>query len=213
MAAAFVLDHVFVAVEPDSAASRRLATAGFALAPPREHPGQGTANVCLHLEGGYLELLRARDAAELASPAVRAIGLGDRLAWRRTGASPFGLLLRGPADAPLPFPTVPYRAPFGDGRFVFRVADQAAEEGVPMIAILPPDLPAHGARARHPNGATRFGTVALDLPQTASAALRWMERSGFVSVREAAEPCMTLTFGETGGALDLAPDAPLSIRW
>lgn len=213
MTAAFILDHVFVAVDPESVAPRRLEAAGFALAPPREHPGQGTANVCLRLDGGYLELLWARDTAELATPAVHAIGLGRRLDWRLTGASPFGLLLRGAEGAAPPFPTVPYRAPFGDGRFVFQVADEPVEAGMPLVAILPPDLPSHGGGTTHPNGVSRFGAVGLDLPRRESAALAWMERAGLVTVRETAAPGMTLTLGDSGVALDLAPDVPLCLRW
>jgi len=215
VAGGITLDHVFVAVAPGSGVPGRLAAAGFVLAAPREHPGQGTANTCLHLDGGYLELLWARDAAELASPAVRPSGLRERLDWWRSGASPFGLLLRAPEGIVPPFPVAPYRAPFGDGRFVFLLADEPVTAGLPLVGILPHGLPAHGGPGDHAMGRRALGRVHLALPQPvgASPALAWLAAAGLCTVEQADAPCLTLHLGEGREVLDLAPEAPLRLRW
>jgi len=216
---AFRIHHVFAAATPGCPSAASLRRHGFAPAVPREHEGQGTANTCLHFANGYLELLWARNAAELDSAAVAPTGLAERLAWRDTGASPFGILLRATGETPTaaPFPVEPYRAPFAGGRFVFLLADEPARRGMPLVAILPPDLPDRTEAVAHPCGAStiehlRF-TVAGD--PDASPALAWLTRAGLCEAARAQTPCLELTLGgaTAPGTLDLAPDAPVRLAW
>jgi Glyoxalase-like domain len=86
------LDHVFCMVRSDDDWAARLAAAGWRLDAGSTHAGQGTRNRRLRWADCYLELLWVHDAAEARHNALR---LDQRAAWERTGASPFGIGLRG----------------------------------------------------------------------------------------------------------------------
>jgi hypothetical protein len=86
------LDHVFCMVGSDDDWAVRLAQAGWRLDAGSTHAGQGTRNRRLRWADCYLELLWVHDAAEARHNALR---LDRRAAWERTGASPFGIGLRG----------------------------------------------------------------------------------------------------------------------
>ena len=86
------LDHVFCMVTPDDGWAARLAAAGWHLDAGMTHAGQGTRNRRLRWPGCYLELVWVHDSAEARHNALR---LDRRAGWRRTGASPFGIGLRG----------------------------------------------------------------------------------------------------------------------
>ena len=85
------LDHVFVCVDDASAAEQALADFGLQFSVHAVHQGQGTANACAFFENAYLELLWRHDDHELRSEVVRPLALWERVRWRHTGASPFGL--------------------------------------------------------------------------------------------------------------------------
>ena len=70
---------------------RRLEAEGWELDAGQAHPGQGTRNRRLLLEGHYFELLWIEDAAEARANPVRL----DRRADPSTGASPIGIGFRG----------------------------------------------------------------------------------------------------------------------
>jgi Glyoxalase-like domain len=86
------LDHVFYMVRSEDDWAARLADAGWRLDGGSTHAGQGTRNRRLRWADCYLELLWVHDAAEARRNALR---LDRRAAWERTGASPFGIGLRG----------------------------------------------------------------------------------------------------------------------
>ncbi len=87
-----VLDHVFCMVPPDGDWAARLRDAGWALDAGTAHIGQGTRNRRLVLARQYLELAWVEDDAVARHNQLR---LDRRADWRRTGASPFGIGLRG----------------------------------------------------------------------------------------------------------------------
>jgi hypothetical protein len=89
---ALELDHVFCLVPPDGDWADRLAAAGWPLDAGTVHEGQGTRNRRLAWEGRYLELVWVHDRAEAAGNVLR---FDRRADWARTGASPFGIGLRG----------------------------------------------------------------------------------------------------------------------
>ena len=91
------LDHVFVCVDDPLAAEATLADFGVTFGLHAIHTGQGTANACAFFDNAYLELLWRHDDGGLQSEAVRPVALWERVRWRQTGASPFGIALR-PAD-------------------------------------------------------------------------------------------------------------------
>src|SRR5437879_3127395 len=88
------VDHVFICVENPHAAERALADFGLQFGRRRIHQGQGTANACAFFDNAYLELLWRHDDDDLQSEVVRPLGLWERVRWRETGASPFGVALR-----------------------------------------------------------------------------------------------------------------------
>ena len=91
-----VLDHIFVCVQRDAEELARMRKLGFTSSFSRVHAGQGTANDLILFERNYLELLFVNDRAEAQSSLVR---LDQRCDWRRTGACPFGVALRGPRSS------------------------------------------------------------------------------------------------------------------
>jgi hypothetical protein len=86
------LDHVFCFVEPDGTWADQLAAAGWHLDEGVSHTGQGTRNRRLFWPEQYLELLWLDDVDEARGNPLR---LDRRSDWARSGASPFGLGLRG----------------------------------------------------------------------------------------------------------------------
>jgi len=88
------VDHVFICVENPHAAERALADFGLQFGRRRIHQGQGTANACAFFDNAYLELLWRHDDDDLQSEVVRPLGLWERVRWRETGASPFGVAFR-----------------------------------------------------------------------------------------------------------------------
>src|SRR5256712_6186320 len=105
------VDHVFICVENPQAAERGVADLGVQFGRRRIHQGQGTANACAFFDNAYLELLWRHDDDELQSEVVRPLGLWERVRWRETGASPFGVAFR-PENGEVPIETRPFEAPF-----------------------------------------------------------------------------------------------------
>jgi hypothetical protein len=96
------LDHMFMCVEDAPAAERALSDFGLRFGLRAVHGGQGTANVCAFFDNAYLELLLRHDDHELRSAVVRPLALWQRVRWRQTGASPFGIALRtGDPEPPM----------------------------------------------------------------------------------------------------------------
>ena len=89
------LDHVFCMVTDPGQAARRLEDDGWVLDAGQAHPGQGTRNRRLRWREQFFELLWVTDSAEARSNPLRLDGRAD---WTATGASPFGLALRGQLD-------------------------------------------------------------------------------------------------------------------
>jgi Glyoxalase-like domain len=86
------LDHIFCLVNPDDDGAARLEGAGWQLDAGSVHAGQGTRNRRLRWSGCYMELLWVHDVVEARHNALR---LDRRAEWERTGASPFGIGVRG----------------------------------------------------------------------------------------------------------------------
>ncbi len=157
----FVLDHVFVCTAPDESttALRRL---GLTVQFERQHPGQGTRNRLALFGPNYLELLWLADRAEAEHNLVR---LDRRVDWRQTGASPFGIAMRGRKDDAPDVPWVHYQLegfPVGlwiDGRTL-------DEPRLPLVFTFdrPADVPAGPAHGGYPKGLLQHacGATAID---------------------------------------------------
>lgn len=197
------LCHVFVFVSPGAPEAEALREAGMVESFRRRHPGQGTANSCWCFDNAYLELLWVEDADELASPQIRRTGLAERSDWRRTGAVPFGIGLRGKA----PFPTFDFRAPYLPEGSVIPVALASGDPRQPFIFRSPgeqrPDQWTDGRAGARQQAAGLAEIVGLSLTLSAapSEALRRLERDGLLSLSRAVDSRMELTVSRTDGNL------------
>jgi Glyoxalase-like domain len=91
-----LFDHVLCIVDDLDSAAIRITEAGWELDRGSVHAGQGTHNRRLAGPTHYLELLHVDDHIEAARNRLR---LDRRANWRTTGASPFGIGLRGQIPA------------------------------------------------------------------------------------------------------------------
>ncbi|HEX8435584.1 VOC family protein [Archangium sp.] len=134
MSPALELCHVFVFVEPGAPEAARLEEAGLRESFRRQHPGQGTTNVCYCFDNAYLELFWVEDEAAVTGPTIARTRLAERARWRETGASPLGIALRTAAPHPsLPFPTWDYRPPYLPAGMVIPVALASEDPRQPFV--------------------------------------------------------------------------------
>ncbi len=213
----YQIDHVFVLTAGHELAVEGLQRAGFAVAPRRGHPGQGTANRCVHLENGYVELLWVDRRDEAVSPLTRPTGLDERSRWTETAASPIGIALRGPANAAPPFPCRSYRPQYLPGDTEILIADEPAARGAPLIFVLPAQLKGHDVELAHANGTRRMTSieVACTVAPDASPALTMLQQRGLCGVKMASQPALHVDIdrGGQGRTLDLGPQTPLTLVW
>lgn len=205
------LCHVFMFVAPGAPEAERLAAVGLHESFRREHPGQGTANLCYCFDNAYLELLWVADASALAAPAVARTGLAERAAWRLGDASPFGIAVRteGP-DEPLPFDTWHYRPPYLPAGVSVSVAVDSADPLQPMVFRSPggvrPDRWKDGRAGRRQRSAglaeVTMVEVALGAQAKPSRALAALAAAGIVEIAppSADGPGLRLTLSGADGA-------------
>lgn len=151
----YELDHVFCFCEPTLPEAAVLEAAGFVLSPPRRHQGQGTANRTVIFAENYLELIHLEGEGE---PAAARLELGARARWRETGASPFGICLRG---APGPRDRCwDYAPPYWRGGII-PVVDAPASS--PLVFFIDGQKPSlwTGALLDHKTGTRAIREVAL----------------------------------------------------
>lgn len=86
------IDHVFCFCDPTLPEIQLASQLGFTFAPKHTHPGQGTANRPMIFSENYLELIHAEVPEDMKRNPLR---LDRRANWKTTGASPFGIALRG----------------------------------------------------------------------------------------------------------------------
>jgi len=211
------LDHVFICVEDAPAAERALADFGLQFGLRAIHQGQGTANVCAFFENAYLELLSQRDDQELQSATVRPLALWERVHWRRTGASPFGIAFRT-GDARLSINTWPYEAGFlPPGKSILIVtAPNAVHE--PLIFLIPATLPIRQRSSQaHRGKHRRLTRVMVSGPRVSalSADMRILCDAEAIAIRQAPEHQLELDWDDAGSgeSRDFRPTLPLVLRW
>ena len=213
----YQIDHLFVLSACHRAASRSLVEAGFSLAPRRVHSGQGTANACVHLENGYLEILWVERPDEVKSTTTRPTGLAERSCWTETGASPVGIALRARDEAAPSFPCFAYRPAYMPGAAAIMIADEPIAVGAPLIFVLPPELKGRAVAVDHANGARRITsmTVLSTLAPARSPALALLQECGLCHIEIASAPglAVELDHGRQGQRLELAPETPLTLLW
>lgn len=207
------LDHLFVFVDPaetkpGGGVFERLASLGLEPSFTRRHVGQGTENLCYAFDNAYLELLFVVDEGELMSSPLGRANFPDRSAWRRTGASPFGIACRGD----LPGERWNYRnADFPPGISI-AVSAESDDATMPFVFSSPGKAPpiawsdGRAGRRQVAAGVTQLSLERLTLPRlpVAGGALDGFHRAGLVQVLEIAK-------GEPELIVGLAPGRRLRL--
>ena len=76
----------------------RLEALGLTPTYRRQHPGQGTQNLCFYFDNLCIELLWVCNQDEVRSKRIAQTRLYERSEWRVADANPFGNAWRGLAD-------------------------------------------------------------------------------------------------------------------
>jgi hypothetical protein len=222
------LDHVFIAVPaPGTAEVEALQRLGFTVdTAVMRHTGQGTASRSLLFENVYLELIWVDTTVGLSLQGHAVREDTERAAsWRSTGASPFGLGLRGAGVADdYGVPVTRYSSEWMQPGSSIAVLKQAHEPEAAGLFVVPPYMavPAWIDRVRehvphlllHGNGSRRVSAVALAGPAShRPSATRVLGISG-LTFNEAEAPLLTLELdsGQRNVTHDLRPLLPLLIR-
>lgn len=214
------VDHLFLAVAPKAPEARALVEAGFMLIPDTSvHVGQGTASVAAIFANAYLELIWLEGEED-------PLGMGQRVAWRQTGASPIGIGLRrvDTLAVGLPFKTRSYSAPWMLPGTAIEIADAGEEYASdPEIFIVPPYMSwpvvvrQLGRPPPQPLGVHNVTHITVVRPGGGerSEAVRVLQDAGIVEFRSGAEHRLDLVFddGAQGRRIDLRPGLPLVIEY
>ncbi len=173
------IDHVLLAVRDLDAATHTFARLGFTASPRGVHEEWGTANRCLMLAKGYVELIAPiGDGPGARRVAAHLDSWGEGLMGVALGSSDaqqsYQSLLRAGVKAGAPSP-LSRRIEVADGelRPSFAVVDLAAETtpGLPVFLCqhLTPELLRRPAWLDHANGASSLMsvTVVIDHPEAA----------------------------------------------
>ncbi|WP_081904725.1 VOC family protein [Palleronia rufa] len=168
------LDHIFLLVADRSTAERLMQTAGLVTNYSRQHPGQGTTNICACLDDMFVEFLWF-DGSKISAESER-IGLGDR---GRGDGSPIGVSWRGAA----PVACDAYSAPFLPAGVAIPVAQASLNRSLPFVFQTPGGVPPidrtdglPGERQRPRFGTLALCEISLPNPQEAASLLQWCER-------------------------------------
>jgi glyoxalase-like protein len=216
------LDHVFICPENPQAAERELSDFGLQFSRRGIHRGQGTANACAFFDNAYLELLWRHNDDELQSEVVAPVGLWQRVRWRETGASPFGVAFR-PENSKVPVETWPYEAPFLPAganipivtpRFRWRepltFISLVSQEPATLPSERRPPLDHRGERHR-------LTAVTLYCPEPFEASVGFTALCGLglLAFKTAGKHHLELEFdgAKCGERHDFRPTLPMSLQW
>lgn len=177
-------DHAIIAVPDLSAAEAGWRRLGFTVTPRGRHKGWGTANACVMLAGGYLELLAIRDPAEPLNGLDRYLEAhpdGGLLGWAWSVPSlPAGEAWFADASVPVGTTTLSRWLDLPEGpvepAFELIVPTVPGGFGVPVAFAcrhLTPELVFQPGWSDHANGAGALAALVLpsDDPERAMAPL------------------------------------------
>lgn len=215
------LCHVFVFVEPEAPEAKQLDDLGLRENCRRDHPGQGTANVCYCFDNAYLELLWVTDQAAVSSPIISRTGLAERADWQNNGANPFGIALRG--INPAPYPTWDYTPPYLPDGVSIPVALSSDDPSQPLLFMSPgnarPDQWKDGraGERQHAAGLREITALELTLAQgvAPSQNLRTLEDLGILALADnkaGIKPTLVLSISQSNGGPDLRLELP-TMKW
>ncbi|UWR24517.1 VOC family protein [Sulfitobacter sp. S190] len=131
------LDHIFLVVADERTARSTMKDADLRVNYTRDHPGQGTRNICACLDNVFLELLwhdkttvSAESEAITLGARIRGEGCPIGISWR--GMSPFEDTAEG---------TEPYNAPFLPKGMSIPVAAASLDPMLPFVFRTPGGTP------------------------------------------------------------------------
>lgn len=175
------IDHVFVMVASLEAAAHKLTEQGLRETYRRQHPGQGTENVCFAFDNLFLELLTVNDPTDAQSPLIKRTGLYARSQWETKPTCPFGIAWREQKDTPnVSAPTWPFCPPYLPAGLSVPVLTSSDDPHEPFLfqgigSTAPKDWPAERrGNLQHRAGLYDVTAMTLSLPKsiTASEGLR-----------------------------------------
>jgi hypothetical protein len=215
------LDHVFICCAVDAPEASALARLGIREGSPNTHPGQGTACRRFFFRNAYLELLWVRDADEARDASSVRTRLWERWSGRRSGACPFGVVLRpkGTGRAESPFPCWSYHPPYLPPDIAIDVAIGTRLSEPELFYWGHPRRPddMRGESTEHAVPLRDMTRVSVGIPgaATPTAAARAAGATGLIAFASAPEHVMQLEFdgAARGGAADLRPELPLVLQW
>jgi glyoxalase-like protein len=211
------LDHVFFATTDAEAVEKALADFGIAFTERRVHSGQGTANACAVFENAFFEVLRPHDLAELRSSAVQPLGLEERMRWRETGASPFGLCFRGESCS-FPFETWQYQAAYLPAGSGIPIVTPAGLHTDPLVFISSQAKRSTDGSPEHHGARRTLTRVTVERAASAtplSSGVRWFVENGFLSLRDGRTHLLELEWdhGREGKSQAFPAAVPIIVRW
>lgn len=131
----FILDHIFCFCEPTLAEEIKITdNAGFTLNSVTRHPGQGTANRAILFEENYLKFIFLESFDDATKNPLK---LAQRANWRKTGASPFGICLRGEISQDEIDQFWEYRPPYWPGGVIFVHKSNEESPDQPFVFVIP----------------------------------------------------------------------------
>ena len=149
----------------------------------------------------------------------------ERVRWKETGASPFGIAFRfvEGAEKAAPVETWPYRAPFLPAGASIPIVTPAYASQEPLVFLsLVAQAPAEWPVDSRPSLELRGGRhtltgikVSRSRETPPSKQFLWFCEQGLIRVAAGNEDHAELEWdnGQTGGGHDFRPDLPLSFRW
>lgn len=209
------LCHLFMMVSPGAPERLALEAVGLRESFRREHPGQGTCNVCYCFENAYLELLWVTDPQALRSAVIAPTGLSQRAAWRSGGASPFGVGLRR-GQGGLTVPTWDFAPPYLPPGLTIPVARASDDLCQPFVFLSPggtrPDQWSDGRSGQRQQtaGLTDIAGAELTVAGVPAPDLTALLAPAGIRLRQGPAPALriTLTGPGSGRILDLP-----AFRW
>jgi Glyoxalase-like domain len=133
------IDHIFCMVPDDGPWRAALTNAGFLLDGGTVHGDQGTRNQRVAFAQRYLELVWLSSRADATANPLR---FDVRADWRTTGASPFGIGLRGSLGAEERAQFWPYEVPNSGGFQILVHQDNTTHPERPFLFVIEVEGPA-----------------------------------------------------------------------
>jgi hypothetical protein len=229
-------DHIFIWVSPGAPEATVLQKMGlYTDGKVHKHVGQGTSSVVFVFENAYLELIWI-DEPQTARRRSRDMGtdLLARVAWRQTGASPFGVGLhhRAAGNSDLPFPTRKYWAEWMKPDTFISIAESSANLKEPFYFVVPDYIavpsaeqlkllldkqPDYRQNFNHALGLRRLTGIQITSNQARklSPTASMLSKNGVVVLKRGKSSHAELTFdgGMQGKALDVRPTLPLILKY